>query len=88
MRTEAEVRALLNYIVTEEEGGIDAFMDAKSRPQEHICLYCRYLRLLHWVLGNIKTPYIDNAMQPIGLYTVSNVPDEVTRTEKARGEAR
>lgn len=81
MRSEGEIRALLKYYVEEQEGGVDAFSDPGSAPQEWICLYCRYIRLLKWVLGELETPNVGGGMMEYGMYSSANAPDYSLREQ-------
>lgn len=75
MRTEQEVRELLRYIIDDCEGGRDPFTDQSSEPAEWACLYCRYIRMLKWMLGETEEPYIGSGMQPHGVYSSGDPPD-------------
>lgn len=68
MRSEAEIRVQLDYLINEQEGGIDPFTDPDMAPQEWICTYCVLIRLLKWVLSELEVPYVVGGMMQCGRF--------------------
>jgi hypothetical protein len=66
MKTEQEIRALIQSYIDEYEGCNDPFNTPDLAPQDQYCLWCVRLRVLKWVLGEIDKPDDGHGMSKYG----------------------
>jgi len=83
MRTEKEIRQMLEHYVEEYEGGHDPFTFEQWAPQDEYCLWCARLRVLHWVLGDLDSPDNESGVQEGWMNGWASAVNELTMLRRA-----